>query len=103
MTKDADMTDFILLMHNDNSTEPADEMWSSYFNSLSKKGVFEGGSAIGVGACFRKQGMAAAKNAHLAGYIRVQAASLADAALLLVGNPVYECGGTVEIRELPRD
>ena len=40
---------------------------------------------------------------QLTGYIRVQAESLADARRLLEGNPVYEAGGTIEIRALPRD
>ena len=39
---------------------------------------------------------------HLAGYIRVNADSLEQAKALLAGNPVFEAGGTVEIRELPR-
>jgi len=28
---------------------------------------------------------------------------LAHAKVFLAGNPIYEAGGTVEIRELPRD
>ena len=39
---------------------------------------------------------------HLSGYIRVQAETLEAAKKLLEGNPVFEAGGTVEIRELPR-
>jgi hypothetical protein len=39
---------------------------------------------------------------HLAGYIRVTADSLDAARSLLAGNPHFEAGGTVEIRELPR-
>jgi len=31
----------------------------------------------------------------------VNAASLDQAKSLLIGNPVFEAGGTVEIRELP--
>ena len=40
--------------------------------------------------------------AHLTGYIRVRAESLDQAKSLLAGNPLFEAGGTVEIRELPR-
>jgi hypothetical protein len=40
---------------------------------------------------------------HLNGYIRVAAQNLEAAQALVIGNPVYEAGGTVEIRELPRD
>ena len=60
------------------------------------------GSAIGEGPCLRKAGAAPGVTAHLAGFIRVNADSLAAAKPLLPGNPVYEAGGTVEIRELQR-
>jgi len=36
------------------------------------------------------------------GYIRVRAENLARAKELVVGNPVFEGSGTVEIRELPK-
>jgi hypothetical protein len=97
------MRDFILLMHKDTTAAPSPEMWSSYFSLLRGRGVFEGGSSIGAGEAFRKQGTPGNASAHLAGYIRVRAKSLADAEDLLAGNPVFECGGTVEIRELPRE
>ena len=38
---------------------------------------------------------------ELAGFVRVSAKDLDEACTLLAGNPVYEAGGTVEIRELP--
>ena len=47
-------------------------------------------------------GTGTALTAHLGGFIRVEAESLADAEALLAGNPVFENGGTVEIRELPK-
>jgi hypothetical protein len=40
---------------------------------------------------------------RLSGYIRVRAESLDDARRFVADNPVYERGGTIEIRELPRD
>jgi hypothetical protein len=39
---------------------------------------------------------------HLSGYVRIKAISLDHARDLVNGNPVFEAGGTVEIRELPR-
>ena len=39
---------------------------------------------------------------QISGYIRVRAEDLNAARELVFGNPVYEAGGTVEIRELPR-
>ena len=97
------MTDFILLMHVDTTSTPASEAWDAYFSRLASLGVFDGGSAIGKGAVYRKAGPAGPSSGHIDGYIRVRAASLAAARALLEGNPVYECGGSVEIRELPRD
>lgn len=40
--------------------------------------------------------------AQVTGFIRVKADDLDQAKALLVGNPIFEGGGTVEIRELPR-
>jgi hypothetical protein len=39
---------------------------------------------------------------HLAGYIRVSAATIDHVKSLLAGNPHFEAGGTVEIPALPR-
>ena len=67
-----------------------------------KAEFLEGGSAIGEGVCVRKNGAPGAVTAHVTGFIRVKAANLHQAKSLLIGNPVFEAGGTVEIRELPR-
>jgi hypothetical protein len=49
----------------------------------------------------RKDGASRPVSAQLSGYIRIQAVDMAAAAALVAGNPVLECGGSVEIRELP--
>lgn len=90
-------------MHEDAPPGSADVGWEDYLNRLRKQGAFEGGSAIGDGMCVRKDGKSPPIGKHLTGYIRVTATSLTDAKQLLEGNPVYEAGGTVEIRELPHD
>jgi hypothetical protein len=95
------MADFILFMHAD-ALGP-ETGWDTYLANLRRSGAFEGGSAVGGGACFRKAGPAPAISAQISGYIRVQADDLAAAQRFLAGNPCYEAGGTVEIRELPRD
>ena len=94
------MAEYIFLMHDD--AEDDDIGWEPYLRKLRQAGVFEGGSAIGDGVCVRKRGAAPAPTWHLTGYIRVQADSLDQAKSLLSGNPHFEAGGTVEIRELPR-
>lgn len=93
------MPEYIFLMHDD--AEDDDNAWEPYIRKLKQGGVFEGGSAIGDGVCARKRG-APPVMTHLAGYIRVNAENLDHAKSLLAGNPSFEAGGTVEIRELPR-
>ncbi len=93
------MNDYLFLMHNDARVTGA---WEPYLARLRAAGNFEGGSAIGGGICVRKTGEAPALSRQLGGYLRITAASLDDARALLAGNPVYEAGGTIEIRELPR-
>lgn len=100
------MKDYLFLMHNDvapGSSEGSDTAWGRYISGLRSTGRFEGGSSIGDGVCVRKAGPLSEITAKLGGYIKVQAESLDEARKLLVGNPVFEAGGTVEIRELPRD
>lgn len=94
------MPEYMFLMHDDASDNAND--WQPYLSRLQGDGHFEGGSAIGHGICVRKDGDAPAVTAHLAGYIRVNADDLAHAKSMLAGNPHFEAGGTVEIRELPR-
>jgi hypothetical protein len=95
--------DFILLMYNDTTSAPTPEMWPVYLDGLRTRGVFDGGSAIGPGETFRRDGAARGISDLLGGYVRVRAPNLAAVRELLADNPVFECGGTVEIRELPRE
>ena len=100
------MNDYILFMHNDApASKAADEgdTWGAYISLLRASGHFDGGSSIGAGERVQKNQPTRSASAELTGFIRVRAASLADARRFLIGNPVYEAGGTVEIRELPRD
>jgi hypothetical protein len=97
------MPDYLFLMHDVPEIErDLRDDWGPYIGRLRASGNFEGGSAIGAGVCARKSGAAPEITAHLSGFIRVSAASLDDARTLLIGNPVFEAGGTVEIRELLR-
>ena len=102
-TGNATVPDFMLLMHDDVAPGSADNGWEAYFEHLRAAGAFQGGSSIGSGECVRKDSKTAPIAKHLTGYIRITATSLAAAKLLVAGNPIYEAGGTVEVRELPRD
>lgn len=99
------MNDYLLLMHDD-ATDGAiandDARWDAYLAALRAGGRFDGGSSIGPGAVHRREGTPAPLSAALGGYIRVRAESLDDARRFLAGNPVYEGGGSIEIRALPR-
>lgn len=97
------MAEYLFLMHDltAEGAAPASPDWGPYLAGLASKGVMRGGSAIGGGACFRKQGEAPQITRHLGGYIKIECESLETAQSLLAGNPVYEAGGVVEIRELP--
>jgi len=94
------MLDYIFFMHGDANDDGAD--WDRYLAKLRATGQFQGGSSIGAGECVSRSRTPKPTTAHLTGYIRVQANSLEEAKALLDGNPVFEAGGTVEIRELPR-
>lgn len=99
------MNEYILLMHQDApDTEAADDSkcWAQYIAKLRSTGQFDGGSSIGRGECLRKNHSGQPTDNDLGGFIRVRAASLESAKEFLAGNPVYEAGGTVEIRELPQ-
>jgi hypothetical protein len=95
------MSDYILLMHNDGSTKGSPD-WEPYLAGLRSAGVFEGGSAIGAGKCMRRSGRAPRISQRIVGFIRIEARDLDHVRELLTGNPVFESGGTVEVRELPR-
>ena len=99
------MNDYILLMYNDvpQGQRPPGDAWAAYFAKLREAAAFQGGSSIGDGVCVNKRGSSDKITSHLAGYLRVRAPDLESARSLVVGNPVYEAGGTVEIRELPKD
>ena len=99
------MPDYLFLMHDDTpdlGNEGSSDGWGPYIGGLQASGNFQGGSAIGSGVCARKSGAAPIITGHLSGFIRVGADSLDHARSLLIGNPVFEAGGTVEIRELTR-
>lgn len=99
------MNEYIVLMHQD-ATDPqaaADpDRWARYMTLLRGTEQFDGGSSMGLGERLRKGQPSQPCATELSGFIRIRAASLEEAKGFLSGNPVYEAGGTVEIRELPR-
>jgi hypothetical protein len=99
------MLDYIFLMHNDapsSHSEPGDDPWAPYIEKLKASGAFQGGSSIGSGTCVNKTRTPEGMSDNLVGFIRVCANDLNHARELVKGNPVFEAGGTIEIRELPK-
>jgi hypothetical protein len=100
------MKDFILFMYNDcvdRAMANDDEKWNSYFSTLRASGRFDGGSSIGSGTKYRKNHPDLPSERGMNGFIRIRAEGDVEASSFLAVNPVYEAGGTVEIRELPRE
>ncbi len=98
------MADYLMLMHNDlTATEGGPEAWEVYIADLVALGRLQGGSVLGAGICLRKGKRPRKLSAGISGYIKVEAEDLSHARRLISGNPVYEAGGTVEIRELLAD
>lgn len=95
------MSEYLLFMHDD--APAASSAWGPYLEKLRTSGQFLGGSSIGGGRCVRKAGPLPAVSAQLVGYLKVRAVDEADVLRLLEGNPVYEGGGTVELRVLVED
>jgi hypothetical protein len=93
-------------MHNDVvDREAANDgrSWERYIANLKATGRFIGGSSIGRGIRFKKGSQLSPSDLGIEGFIRVEATSLEEARSFLEGNPNYEAGGTVEIRELLQD
>jgi hypothetical protein len=100
------MPDYLILMHDDvppAAKDASGAAWEPYFGGLIASGNFQGGSSIGTGICIRKAGAVPEVASHLTGFIRVRADSFDHARTMVAGNPDYEAGGSVEIRELPED
>ena len=97
------MARFMLLMHDDTTEPERGEAWGPYLGQLHAQGVFEGGSSIAAGSVHRKHGTPARSADHVVGYVIVTADDIDAIGPLLTGNPVYEAGGTVEVRELIED
>jgi hypothetical protein len=100
------VNEYLLLMHGD-SRDPElagnGELWASYLGRLRASGRFDGGSSIGTGAIYGKGREPVAVTNGVSGFLRIRAASLDEASSFLAGNPVFEAGGTIELRELLRD
>lgn len=88
------MAEFMILMKG--TRQRGD--WNTYIDSLTKTGMFRGGSALRNGLCVNKQG--SNRLCAVSGFMRFKAESINQVRALLGGNPVVESGGEVELLEL---
>lgn len=93
------MPDYLILMHSD--TNGPQTCWPDYLAKLRETGRFQGGSSIGEGKTVRRLGTPLPLGSTIVGFLRVEADDIMAAEAMLIGNPVYEAGGTCEIRLLP--
>lgn len=99
------MNEYIFLMYGDvTDLSVADDgtRWEQYISTLRASGQFEGGSSIGHGARCKKDSVQDTSHSAITGYIRIQAENIEAAKRFLVGNPTFEAGGMIEVRELLR-
>jgi len=96
------LNDYLLLMHGDAVDEKTDR-WPAWLDRMASEGRLRGGSSIAGGECVRRDAQPQRPLSSLTGFVRIVASDLEDAKACLVGNPVYEGGGTVELRLLPED
>ena len=71
--------------------------WGAYIDKLADLGKLRGGSSLANGVRISKGGVDS--GTKVSGYIRLEAADADEARSLLIGNPLYEAGGVVELLE----
>jgi catechol 2,3-dioxygenase-like lactoylglutathione lyase family enzyme len=97
------VTRFMMLMHGDATRPEVMSDWEPYLDELRRRGFLAGGSSLGPGSTLRLAETAPPATDHLVGYVLIDAADLDEARTCVQGNPVYEAGGTVEIKPLIED
>jgi hypothetical protein len=94
------MAELIFFMHVDTVSEESSADWENYIGKLIASGHFQGGSSIGNGFAYRKGHVTVPASDQINGFIRLEGINLENAGEYLDGNPTYEAGGKIEVREL---
>jgi hypothetical protein len=97
------MQRFLVLMNSDTESPEQSGLWDSYINGLIEAKHLLGGSSLGNGVTVRKPKLDGTPIANHVGYLLLEATNIEEAKTLLLGNPVYEAGGSIEIHELVAD
>ncbi len=95
------MADFLLLMHDDALSEDDVRLGGLIWPGWKLRACYAGAAPSAAAYARARMARRPRLRAHLTGFIRIEARDLRHAQSLLAGNPTYDAGGTVEIRELP--
>ncbi|MFO1021408.1 MAG: hypothetical protein U0903_12035 [Planctomycetales bacterium] len=95
------MTQYLLLIQNNEKSASTSEEWEAFFAVARQSGLFEGGSAIGQRTVIGDV-QTAKSTEHVVGYMRFDADDRQKILDLLKQHPVVLHGGSVELCELPK-
>lgn len=93
--------EYIVFIHNNTDTATSDAMWNEFFATATASGLFQGGSEIRWLKHMETKPTEPAST-NLGGFMRFVADSEQELWALLEQHPVYRCGGTLEICEMPK-
>lgn len=95
------MTQYILLIQNNVTTDSTPEEWEIFFTAARQSGLFEGGSEIGKREIIGDTESAKPTD-HIVGYMRFDSDDKQKVLDLLEKHPVVIHGGSVELCEMPK-
>lgn len=96
------MTQYILLIHNNADTASSQEEWSSFFQLGRETGLFIGGSGL-EDARTIVGNQSAKPTEHIVGYMRFDSDDKQKIVKLLEKHPIVAHGGSVELCEMTKE
>jgi len=96
-----DMSQYILLIHGNTTTQTKPEEWDHFFMLARQSGLFKGGSEIGNRVVIG-QAQALKSSDHITGFMRFDSENRQEIVELLEVHPVVLNGGAVELCEMPK-
>jgi len=96
------MTQYILLIHNNGNTASTQDEWSSFFRLSRETGLFIGGSGL-EDARTIVGNQSAKPTEHIVGYMRFDSDDKQKILELLEKHPIVVHGGSVELCEMAKE
>ncbi|WP_309381234.1 hypothetical protein [Cerasicoccus frondis] len=91
---------YLLLIHDNTTTETKPEEWDAFFEAARKSGLFQGGSALGERWMLGEQ--SATSTNQITGFMQFNAGNRQQVIDLLNQHPVLLHGGSAELCEMPK-